>query len=591
MTPDMWIVLSVTIATFAAMATGRVRNEFAVLAGCCVLVITRTMSTTDLFPALGSDAVVTVGAMFVLSAALERTGVIDSASRLLQRLPMRTEFAMLALLLPTVLAVSAFVNHTPVVVVFLPIIVTLARRNHLAVSKLLIPLSFASVLGGSATLIGTSTNLVASTAGVHAGLRAIGMFELTPLGLLIAAGGLAYLLIVGRFLPVRHTVTTLLDENSSRHFLTEAFVPAGSSLIGHTGAEALSHVQAQGRIVEVIRQGEPIDRDLNSVRLEAGDRLRINVDAASVTTLKHRRSLRLHAADAADLALGDAAETHLVECVVPPRSSLLGRTLDEADLPRRDGLIVLALHRAGENLREHIEAIRLEAGDVLLLEATENALAAVRQSSDILVLAGGQTLPRRRKRWIAITLIAAVVVLSGWQLIPVTIAAVAAAIIAVACGCINAREAYRSIDWPTLFLIAGTLAIGTALEKTHVAEMAARVLIGDVAQFGPWVSVGLIVVAASALTNFLSNNAVAALLVPVALEAANVVHASPRPFLMAVVFGAAACFATPISCHTNTLVYSAGGYRFSDFIRFGLPLNLLYWLLASAFIPVFWPLH
>lgn len=587
----MWIVGLVILGTFALIATGRVRGELAALAGCCVLVLTRVLSTDEVFPALSSDAVVTVGAMFVLSAALERTGVIDSASRFLQRLPVRGEFAMLCLLLPPVVATSAFVNNTPVVVVFLPIIVSVARRNQLAISKLLMPLSFASILGGTATLIGTSTNLVASTSGFRAGLEPIGMFEMSAVGLILAGAGLAYLLTLApRFLPVRPTVTGLLDAASSRHFLTEAFVPAGSALIGRTGAEALAHAQARGRVVEILRGSDVMADNPAAVTLEAGDRLRINVDAASVSALKHRRSLRLHGADAADLALGDAKEIHVVECVVGPRSGLAGRKLSETDLPRRDGVVVLALHRKGVNLREHLDRIPLEVGDVLLVEATDQAVAALRQGDDVLVLAGGQRLPRRRKRWMAVALIAAVVSLSAWQIVPVTIAAVAAAILAVTFGCIDADEAYRAIDWPTLLLIAGTLAMGAALEKSHTAEFAARVLIGHVAQFGPWIALSLVILIASLLTNFLSNNAVAALLVPLALEAANLVHASPRAFLMGVTFGASACFATPIGYQTNTLVFAAGGYRFGDFVRFGLPLNVLYWLLASLLIPVFWPL-
>lgn len=591
MQPQMWIVVAVILGTFALIATGRVRSELAALAGCCMLVLTRVLSTYEVFPALGSDAVITVGAMFVLSAALERTGVIDSASRFLQRLPIRGEFALLCLVLPLVIAISAFVNNTPVVVVFLPIIVSVARRNQLVTSKLLMPLSFASILGGSATLIGTSTNLVASTSGLRAGLEPIGMFEMTAVGAILAGAGLAYLLALApRFLPTRHTVTGLLDEAQGRHFLTEAFVPAGSALIGRTASEALTHAQARGRVVEILRGSAVIADDPGATTLEAGDRLRINVDAASVSALKHRRSLRLRGTEGDDLAMGDAKEIHLVECVVGPRSGIAGRKLSETDLPRRDGLVVLALHRKGVNLRDHLDAIALEPGDVLLVEATHQALAGLRQSDDLLVLAGGQRLPRRRKRWIAFALIAAVVSLSAWQIVPVTVAAVAAAILVVAFGCIDAEEAYRAMDWPTLLLIAGTLAMGAALEKSHTAELAARVLIGHVAQFGPWVALSLVILLASLLTNFLSNNAVAALLVPLAIEAANLVHASPRAFLMGVTFGASACFATPIGYQTNTLVFAAGGYRFGDFVRFGLPLNLIYWLLASALIPLFWPL-
>jgi di/tricarboxylate transporter len=291
-----------------------------------------------------------------------------------------------------------------------------------------------------------------------------------------------------------------------------------------------------------------------------------------------------------DLALGETEETQLVECVVGPRSDLVGRTLAAVDLPRRHGVAVVALHRAEESLRNHLTEIPLQAGDVLLIEGSEQELGKLRHGADLLVLAGGQKRRRRSKRWIALLLVAAVVSLSAWQVVPVAVAAVAAAVLAVALRCIDAEEAYHAIDWPTLFLIAGMLVLGIALEKTHTAELAARVLVTELASFNPAITLSLVILVASVLTNFLSNNAVAALLVPLALEVARVVDASPRAFLIGVTFGASACFATPIGYQTNTLVFTAGGYRFTDFVRLGLPLNILYWLLSSFLIPFFWPL-
>lgn len=588
MTADMWIVIAVIAATFYAIASSRLRSELASLAACCALVITGVLDTWDVFPAFGSDAVVTVGAMFVLSAALERTGLIDGASQLLLRLPIRSEFGLLCLLLPPVVAVSAFANNTPVVMVFMPIVVTVARQNGLAVSKLLMPLSFASILGGTATLIGTSTNLVASTAGERLGQSPIAMFEMTTVGVILAGAGLLFLLLIApRVLRRRETVTTSLEGGASRQFLTEAFVPAGSSLIGRTAKDALARALKNGRLVELVRHDAVFTDDPGSIALEPGDRLRVHVDAASVNAIKERRGLQM---GTVDLALGDTEETQIVECVVSPRSELVGHTLAMADLPRRHGVAVLALHRAGENLREHLNDIVLQPGDVLLIEASEEELGKLRHGGNLLVLAGGQKRRRRSKRWIAVLLISAVVGLAAWQIVPVSVAALGAAVLAVALRCIDAEEAYHAVDWPTLFLIAGMLALGIALEKTHTAELAARVLVTHVAAMGPALTLSLVILVASALTNFLSNNAVAALLIPLAFEAARVVDASPRAFLMGVAFGASACFATPIGYQTNTLVFSAGGYRFSDFVRLGLPLNILYWLLASTLIPFFWPL-
>jgi di/tricarboxylate transporter len=590
LTLSMWIVIAVVVAVFAAILTEKLRPELAALTGCCVLLATRVLSAQDLFPVFGNEAIITVGAMFVLSAALERTGVIASASRLLQALPVRSERFMLMLVLPPVVAISAFVNNTPVVVVFLPIIVTVARRLKLSASKLLMPLSFASILGGSATLIGTSTNLVASSAGQRLGLAPIGMFELTAVSLLLAAVGLGLLFLAApRLLPHRETATSRLDATTERQYLTEAFIPVSSALIGRTARVALSRVLLKGRVLELVRHGDVLEGDPAAIPLEAGDRLRVSVDADSVSALKERRGLEI-SASATDLALGETELNRRLECIVAPLSELIGHTLAAADLRERYGVIVLALHRRGQNLRDHLGNIPLQAGDVLLLEASDAAVAKLHQNDDLLVLAGGQQMPRRHKRWIAAAAIAVVVVVSALGVLPVAVASLIAVVVVITARCIDAEEAYHAIDWPCLFLIAGMLALGVALEKTHTAEVLARGFVTHVAPFGPWVTLSLLIFVASLLTNFLSNNAVAALLVPLAVETAVLLQANPRAFLIGIAFGASACFATPIGYQTNTLVYGAGGYRFSDFVRLGLPLNIMHWALASILVPIYWPL-
>jgi len=588
----MWTVIGVLVATFSLIASGKVRPELVSLGACSVLLLTGVLTTADVFPVFGDEAIVTIGAMFVLSAALERTGVIDAASRLLQAVQVRSERALLGLLLPPVLMVSAFANNTPVVVVFLPIVMTLAQQHHFAPSKLLIPLSFASILGGSCTLIGTSTNMVASAAGRRLGLAPIGMFELTPVGLVLAAAGLLCLLAFAvRLLPSRETVTSLLDGTSERQFLTEAFVPAGSALIGRTAHEALSGILQKGRLHDLIRSGEALTENPGSLPLEAGDRLRISVDAGSVTAIKDWPSLQLHSPEANNLALGSAEETRVIECMVGPRSGLIGRALAEADLPQRYGVLVLALHRFNANLRDHLGSVVLRAGDMLLIEAGERESALLTRSGDLLVLAGGQRRLRQSRRWIAAVLVAGVVTVSALHLMPVAVAALIGAVLAIALGCVGPEEAYQAVDWPTLFLIAGMLVIGVALQRTHTVEFGARWAVGHVAPFGPWAVLSLVILTASVLTNFLSNNAVAALLVPLAIETALLLHVEPRAFMIGVAYGASACFATPIGYQTNTLVFNAGSYRFGDFLRLGLPMNLIQWLLASILVPLFWPLH
>lgn len=588
----MWIVLGVLVATFALIVTERLRAELASVGACCVLLLTRVLTPSEVFPHFASEAVVTVAAMFVLSAALDRTGVIEEAARLLQMLPLKSERIVLALVLPPVLVVSAFANNTPVVAVFLPIMTTIARERLLAASKLLMPLSFASILGGSCTLIGTSTNLVASAVGERAGVAPIGMFELAPVGLILAGVGLFYLLVVApSLLPKRETVTSLLGSTPGRQFLTEAFVPANSPLIGKTAREGLARALPRGRLVELVRHDHIRLSDPANIPLAAGDRLRVHIDADSVSALKQRNVLDLQAKQAGDLALGDTEETRIVECVVGPQSAYRDLSISEAGIRRRYGVAVHALHRAGENLRTDFDTVPLHTGDVLLIEAGESEFAALCAAGQLLPLAGGRRPPRRSKRWIAGGLMAGVVALSAFQIMPVSVAALVAAVLVIALGCLDADEAYRAIDWSCLFLIGGMLVIGFAMEKTQAVDVAARFASVHASALGPTLMLSAVILASSVLTNFLSNNAVAALLVPLSIELARQMNVDPRPFLIGVAFGASACFATPIGYQTNTLVFSAGGYRFADFLRVGIPLNILHWVLASILIPIFWPLR
>lgn len=590
MTVSIGITCLVIVATFIAIASGRIRPELAALGACSLLLLGRVLTPADVFPLFGSEALITVGAMFVLSAALEQTGVIDLTSRIFQASPGKSERAVLALVLPIVLFFSAFVNNTPVVIVFLPILIAIARKRNLSASSFLMPLSFTSILGGSLTLIGTSTNLVASSAGQRLGLAPIRMFELAPVALVLAVVGLVYLFILApRLLQRRETATSLLDGAAERRFITEAFIPDGSPLIGKTAPEAIAGALREGRLLELVRHGEAQPGQPGKVPLEAGDLLRISLPTSAVTALHDQTGVEVNLTSSG-LAMGRPEEARIVECVVTPLSKLIGHTLVEANLGRHFGARALALHRRGHNVGSQREETRLDTGDVLLMEADKDSLARIQKSNDLLLLAGERRAFRLNRRILAVGIGVAVVAVGALQIVPIALAALIGAIVVVATGCVDPEEAYRAIDWPCLFLIAGMLALGVALEKTGAAALLAGSLVHLVMPWGAWFTLSLVILITSVLTNFLSNNAVAALLVPLAVQSAHLMGANPRAFLIGVTLGASACFATPIGYQTNTLVFTAGGYRFSDFLRLGLPLNLLHWLIASLLIPVFWPL-
>jgi len=553
------------------------------------------LSPQELFQVFGNEAVVTVACMFVLSSALERTGVIARMGALIDPYVGRNDLSVSLFLLPLVAVLSAFINNTPVVLVFMPMVMAIAARQNIRPSKLLIPLSFASIFGGCCTLIGTSTNILVSSTAERMGERPFEMFDLTLVGSILAVVGMVYLWTFGRkILPERETLSTILQTTQNRQFFTEAIVVPGSSLIGQRLSDSPIASLPKARIIEVIRGDELIGVALNEIVFEAGDRVRMSTVLSSVMELKDLSGLEIQQQDGLDgLEWVGTQKAALVECVVSPRSSMMGKTIARVDLRRAFGVLVLAVHRHGVNLREKLQSTVLQYGDTLLLEGTETAIKRLRESRDLIVL-GEQPhlLPLKHKQWLAGLSIVFMVVASVFTSMPIGALALSAAIFVILSGCLDMDEAYKAIDWRVIFLICGMLGIGLALEKTSGVGWLAENMI---ALFGYYQCPGFVIISGiilltSVLTTFLSNNAVAVIMTPIAIEVAQFFEMNPAPFMVAVAMGASACFASPVGYQTNALVYGAGGYVFRDFIRVGLPLNLLIWLTASIAIPSIWGL-
>ncbi|MBU6400819.1 MAG: anion permease [Verrucomicrobia bacterium] len=586
------LVLLLMGATFATMLWEKLSLDLVAMLALCALLGFGVLTPEEAFQVFGNDAVITIACLFVLSAALERTGAIEILGRRLNRIGGKSDLAVLLVMLPLVAFVSAFVNNTPVVVVFLPIMISLAARRNLRPSRLLIPLSYASIFGGCCTLIGTSTNLVVSATAVKSGQPPLGMFEFTRVGVLMALAGVAYLMLVGRhLLPQRETLASLLQGGTSKQYLTEAVVVAGSPLIGRPVAETPLPSLPNARILEVVRSSETLAGPVREIVLAQGDRLRLTTVLSSVMEIKGLKGLEIYPHANLGLEPIGLQKALVVESVIGPDSELIGQTIQQAQFGRRYGVLILALHRRGVNVRENLEAVQLRFGDTLLLEGTESAINALRDNRDFLLLADvPHTPPRRARMGVAIAAISLVVALSTLNVMPIAVLAVIAAVGVVLAGCLSAEEAYASIDWSILFLIIGMLSLGVALDRTHGADLLARVFIRGVGWLGPHAVLSATYLVTTVLTEFLSSKVVAVLLTPIAINSALMLHVSPRPFIIAVALGASASFATPIGHQVNTLVYGAGGYQFRDFIKVGAPLNLLFWLLATFLIPLFWPL-
>lgn len=591
MTWQMLFVFGLLVASFALMVWEKLSLDIVAMLTFSALLVTGILTPAEAFKVFGNEAAITIACMFILSAALERTGVIETIAHFLNRAVGRSDWTVLLVVLPIVAVVSAFVNNTPVVVVFMPIMISLAVARGLKPSKLLIPLSFASILGGLCTLIGTSTNILVSSTAEQMGQPPLRMFELGRVSWLLLGIGLVYLITVGRkLLPDRETLASTLQSTNNKQYLTEVLVTAESPLVGKKLAETPLANQPKARVFEIIRDGEMVFTPLSELILQPGDRLRLTTPLASVLELNQLKGVELLPKAALGVELVGAQKAIIAESVIGPRSSLIGRSVRDVNFRRRYGVLVLAVHRQGINLQEDFADVKLHYGDTLLVEGPEPAMNRLRGHRDFLLLLDvPETAKRRRKQAVAVGALGLVVGLATFNVLPIGALAVIAAVGVVATGCLDVDEAYESVDWKILFLIFGMLALGMALEKTKGAELVATTLIHGLGGFGPLVVLSAVVLLTSTLTNFLSNNAVAVLLTPIAIQAATALQVNPRPFIIAVALGASACFATPIGYQTNTLVYGAGGYKFRDFLKVGLPLNVLFCAFAVYFIPKFWP--
>lgn len=581
-------VLVLLAALMAAFISERFPPEAVALSAAAAVLVTGILTTEQALDALSNPAPFTVACMFVLSAALERTGCIDALGRTMLRVAAGSKFGAYVGLALLAIVISAFVNNTAVVVVLIPVAFRIAGSLRMLPSRLLMPLSYAAIFGGTCTLVGTSTNLVADGVAQRMGLAPFGIFEITPLGLIFVAVGIVYLAVLYRFLPDRPAVSGALANLPPRRFITEIVVPVGSRLIGKTLEEAgLTNLKG-ARVIDVLRFDESNRHTLATIRLEGGDRLVVRGEVAGVLAL--RETAGLAEDGTGDLQETGTRQTVLVEGVIGPGSGFIGHLLSEFNLRRRYNVYAIAVHRQGENLGDTPESVRFEVGDCLLLEGPLEGIHRLLETGDLISLnEPREPLFLRNKAPIAIATIAAVLLAATYDLMPIAGAAFLGSLLVVATGCVGGRDLTRAIDWPVLAIIYAMLVIGAAMHTSGADGMVVSLLslIGD--GMGPYLLLAVVYIVAVLLTEIITNNAVAILVTPIAIGVAQNLGVDPRPFVVAVMFAASASFATPIGYQTNTLVYTAGGYRYLDFVRAGVPLTLLFWVTASIFIPVLWP--
>jgi len=610
--PGIDLGIAVTYAVLAAVVTAFFREwgtpDLVALCALGALLLLGVLPLADvvrdgivvergLLGVFGNGAPITVACMFVLSAGLERTGVIEVMGRFFSRAAGRGELRALLVMMTMVALLSAFVNNTPIVVVFLPIVLAHARSAGLRASKLLIPLSFASILGGTCTLTGTSTTLIIDGVAQDYGEEAFGMFEVTKLGLVYAAVGFAYILLIGRrLLPGRNSLSELLDPDLTREVLTQFQVEPGSPLVGKTLVEGLLKTYPKARVLEVRRRGRALDVPLDELIVNEKDKLLLILHGQAFKELREDPGVTFEGQSELNLTRVETRELKLLEGILGPRSEMVGRTLKEIGFRTRYGINVLAIHRQGENLRDTLNTVRLAFGDTLFMEGEPDAFRRLQEQRDFVSLSETKgPVIDRRKVWVGAGVAAAFVLGASFEILPVPALAILAALAMILLRCVKVEQAYEAIQWNLLFLIFGMLGLGLAMDQTGAASLLVNGILALCGDFSPFVILAVIYLLASILTELISNNAVAALLTPIVIGVAEkiewqgVTGVDARPFVVALIFGCSASFATPIGYQTNTYVYGAGGYKFNDFPRVGVPLNLILWIVASFLIPMIWP--
>ncbi len=597
MISEIAITILVILGATILFVTEIISADLVALLIIVVLVVTGVITPQQGIDGFGNIATITIVFMFILSAAILKTGALQVLATRLSSV-FRYSFTLGMLLMMLLIALmSAFINNTPVVAVFIPVVFQIAHSSGQYPSKILIPLSFASIFGGLCTLIGTSTNILVSGIAEKNGLEPLTMFQLTPIGLILMGAGVLYMVFIGiRFLPKKHVNKDLSEKFGIRKYVAEVEILENSESVGERIMDSSLVKEIGMDILEVRRNGARFVLPQGDFKLRAKDVLKVQCSIDKIKSVKDRAKIKV----GSNFKFGDqnasSKNTSLIELVVTSDSEINGFTLKEIDFRRRYRAVPLAIMHREQVIHEQLYQTNLKAGDIILAEVKNHYVEDIKRkeresNAPFIVLSQNNLIDFKRKKFgMVMSVLLGVVLLSSLGTLNIMMSAILGVVILAVSNVISMKEAYEAISWKVIFLLVGALCLGTAISNTGLDNEIAQFLIHNLQDLGPIALISVIYLVTSLMTEVMSNTAAAALSAPIAISIAKNMELDPIPFIIAITIAASASFMTPIGYQTNTMVYFAGKYKFGDFIKVGGLLNLIFWILTSLLIPVLYGL-
>ena len=592
---EILIVLTLIVLAFSLFVTEKFPLDVTALLILSILLLGKFLTPEEAISGFANPAVITIGLLFILSHALQKTRLLEYLIIRINKLVSRSRNLGLGVYLLTIGIASALMNNTAIVAIFMPVTIRLAHQYKISPSKLLIPLSYAAIMGGTLTLVGTSTNLLVNAIYIDNGGEALGMFEFARYGWIPLIIGLAYIIWVAPLILPSRTITSSLTKSyHMAGYLTEMKISNDSPLVGKTCRERNINQNYDVMVLDIQREGHLISTKVGEEIIQSGDILFVKGAVENFLRMKEVEKISLLTDEKLTQKELEQEDNVLMECMLTDKSDIIGKTLMQSNFRKRFRTFILAIRRDGSIIRKKVAHVILHTYDTLLIYGRRKQIDKLAINGDFILLGEVQAeLVKSRYWWVSILAIISTIILAAFGILPILKGAIISAVILLMFKIISPNEAYQSIHWQVIILIAALIPLGIVIESTGTAtfigELISNTVVGFSTDIQPYILLGLIYLITMILTEVSSNTATAIIMTPIVMAVTNQIGIDPRPFIFAVCFAASASFITPVGYQTNLMVYGPGGYKFSDFIKVGMPLSIIFWLLAILLIPIIWP--